>query len=134
MKGAIEAIAKCITFNSENAKEIETNPKINRRLICKASSIPKSRFTRINKTKVKYESDDSEFFLNFKKEPSCQCYSFLKKAICVHLVSYSYLNELNWYGSKVNKAIDNQRNFIPKIKRGAKSGAYRKAEKALVKK
>ena len=40
MKGAIEIIGKCIIYNSENSKVFETKPKLSRRLLTTANSIP----------------------------------------------------------------------------------------------
>ena len=58
----------------------------------------------------------------------------MKHAICQHLVAYSNLNELYWYDPKyLEQDKNDNKNFVKKIKRGAKSGKYKKAEKALVK-
>ena len=134
MKGAIEIIGKCIIYNSENLKVFETKPKLSRRLLTTANSIPKSRFTKVSQSSVKYINDDTEYIIKFKNEPSCQCFLYLKKAICPHLISYSHLHGLQWYGSKMDRWMDDQMNLVPKVKRGAKGGAFHKAQKALIKK
>ena len=134
MKGAIEIIGKCIIYNSENSKVFETKPKLSRRLLTTANSIPKSRFTKVSQSSVKYINDDTEYIIKFKNEPSCQCFLYLKKAICPHLISYSHLHGLQWYGSKMDRWMDDQMNLVPKVKRGAKGGAFHKAQKALIKK
>lgn len=48
-----------------------------------------------------------------------------------HLAAYSNLNELYWFDLKY---LDKkQENFVKKLKRGAKGGKYKIAEKAYIK-
>lgn len=57
--------------------------------------------------------------------------NYLKHAICHHLAAYSNLNELYWFDLKY---LDKkQENFVKKLKRGAKGGKYKIAEKAYIK-
>ena len=55
----------------------------------------------------------------------------------MHLVAYSNIYHLNLYNPKYSKNIEKDEedeNFVHKIKKGRKTGSYKKAEKALVKK
>jgi len=63
-------------------------------------------------------------------------FGFLKKAVCSHLITYSYLFEMNWYEPNIIKAIADFKNFVFETKRGGKkkNGSYHKAEKALIRK
>jgi len=44
----------------------------------------------------------------------------IKKAVCSHLLAYSYLFEINWYGPKIIKAIADSKNFEFKTERSKK--------------
>ena len=58
---------------------------------------------------------------------SCSCRTFLKLAICPHLLGYSMLNCLNLYDKKLEE--NDSKKFEVKIKRGRR----RLVEKAYVK-
>ena len=62
---------------------------------------------------------------------TCSCRNYLKLAICHHLVAYSNQNKLNWFDSKyaVKDTNESDEKFVKKIK-NAKSGSYKRAEKA----
>jgi hypothetical protein len=94
-----------------------------------ALRLTKKDFKEINKNKVKYNGEKYTYILDIK-EKKCTCKNYLKHAICHHLVAYSNLNDLNMFDLKY---LDKNSNFVKKIKRGAKSGKYKNAEKAYVK-
>ena len=134
----MERIGECIVYYSENAEPFALKPKIFRRVTDKASNIIKTQFKKSGKHSSKYFSKEAqiEYHIDWKSEPSCSCFGFLKKAICSHVIAYNHLFEMNWYGPKVQKAIMDAKNFVHKNKRGAKKKdvRYKDAEKALVKK
>jgi len=90
--------------------------------------------------KVFYTGANNNFKLRLDdtrchKKFSCNCSNFIKWAICLHVVAYSNLNDLNFYGAKWKQP----EKFVPKMKKGAKSkngstqGRHSKASKALSK-
>ena len=135
---AVEKIGECILYYSENAEPFSIKPRIYRRMTQKAANISKNNFNKASKSSARYYSREHqvEYTLNWKYEPCCDCFGFLKKAVCSHLLAYSYLFEMNWYGPKIIKAIADSKNFEFKTKRGAKkkNGPYHRAEKALIRK
>ena len=107
MKCAIEIIGECIVYYSENAEPFALKPKIFRRITDKASNMTKAQFKKSDKYSV-YTSREShkDYNLNWKSEANCDCFGFLKKAICSHVIAYSHLFEMGWFGPKVLKAVD----------------------------
>ena len=73
-----------------------------------------------------FEGKKSKYTLTFKDDEfvnncSCECRYFLKHAVCMHLVTFCNLNNMELFGSRYNKPIKNN-NFVFKAKRGRKSG------------
>ena len=63
---------------------------------------------------------------------ACNCTSFNKWALCVHVIAYSNSEKLDWYGAEYRQP----KNFVKKMKKGAKSkktGRFSKASFALKK-
>ena len=112
---------KIFKKSSENAEPFALKPKLFRRVTDKASNIIKTQFKKSGKHSSKYFSKEAqiEYHIDWKSEPSCSCFGFLKKAICSHVIAYSHLFEMNWYGPKVQQAIMDAKNFVHKNKRGA---------------
>ena len=82
-----------------------------------------------NESKYKITLNDDRFH----NRCSCERKYFLKHAICMHLVGYSNLYNLNMFGVKYSKPI-NATNFVIKTKRGRPKGGRNKLmSKALCK-
>ena len=96
-----------------------------------SNRLDKSHF-KLNRNRVFYVGANGNKYLISIEKKCCSCKHFLKYAICPHVIAYSNINQLNWFGDEYNKS--EKVDFANKNKRGPKGGRYKKAEKALVKK
>ena len=131
IKTALDKMNEIIVYYSTHQKEFMNKPKFNAKLKEIALTISTKNFTRISKYKIKYEGEKYDYFLNLN-EKTCSCRNFLKIGICHHLVAYTNQNNLSWFEAKYSIKESNE-TFVKKIKRGAKGGSYKHAEKAFYK-
>lgn len=139
MKAAILAIFEQIVYYSTEDKIFEKIPKFNRHTRELADSLIKSNFKQIRKDRIIFTNtfngkkskytltiNDSKYLNNC----SCECKYFVKHAVCMHLVAYSNLFNIDLFDSRYSKPLKNI-NFVKKNKRGAKKGGREKYGKAL---
>jgi hypothetical protein len=139
---AINIINEIIIYYSTNFKDFSLAPRYNSRIKMLAHKVTKNNFIQKSKHKLEYKGKANSFTINLNdrfayKSCSCDCKNYLKFAICMHLVAYSNIYHLNLYNPKYSNNIEKDEedeNFVHKIKKGRKTGSYKKAEKALVKK
>ena len=130
IKLALEKISNIITHSS-NKKYFETVPAYNKGFSSYSNRLDKSHF-KLNRNRVFYVGANGNKYLISIEKKCCSCKHFLNYAICPHVIAYSNINQLNWFGDEYNKS--EKVDFVNKNKRGPKGGRYKKAEKALVKK
>ena len=126
MKATINAIFEQIVYYSTEYSEFATIPKYNQTTKELADCLKAKNFKKFKNNRViyegVYEGKKSKYTLTFKDDQfvnncSCECRYFLKHAVCMHLVAFCNLNNMELFGSRYNKPIKND-NFVFKEKRG----------------
>jgi hypothetical protein len=126
MKASINAIFEQIVYYSTEYSEFATIPKYNQTTKELADCLKAKNFKKFKNNRViyegVYEGKKSKYTLTFKDDQfvnncSCECRYFLKHAVCMHLVAFCNLNNMELFGSRYNKPIKND-NFVFKEKRG----------------
>ena len=136
MKTAIKKIFEQIVFYSTSGPTFEHSPKYNNKTKDLAFALEKKHFKAVRKNQIVYIGLQNKYklFLNderFQNRCSCECKYFIKHAICMHLVGYSNLFNLNLFGIRYSKPTK-PTNFVQKTKKGRKPGRP-KLGKALTK-
>ena len=88
-----------------------------------ADKLIKANFISLSPNKFKYQSlkTDNEFIVKINclkshNKCSCSCKTFIKKGICLHVVSLSNLYELNYFHPKYSfKEKEKPEYFISKL-------------------
>jgi hypothetical protein len=134
---AINIVEEIITYYSTHYQTFSVSPRYNYKLKTQALKVDKSKFIyKKNKKQVAYEGKNNKHEINLNdnnafKYHSCNCKSFLKFAICLHLVAFSNFFSLDLYDPKYKPGYnkEEEERFVYKTKRGRR----RLAEPALVK-
>ena len=134
---AINIVEEIITYYSTHYQTFSVSPRYNYKLKTQALKVDKSKFIyKKNKKQVAYEGKNNKHEINLNdknafKYHSCNCKSFLKFAICMHLVAFSNFFSLDLYDPKYKPDYnkEEEERFVYKTKRGRR----RLAEPALVK-
>ena len=122
---------KCYQWNPIQDKNVFYNsPAFDKEIKEQAKDILPSCFKRVGKSlkKVIYHGHSSTYVIRLDDERcykscSCSCSTFIKWALCRHVVAYSNSAYLDLYGSRYRQPD----RFIQKTKRGAR----KKNSKAL---
>lgn len=129
---ALEKIAEVITYYSTKGPEFQIQPRYIKKIKSIAENFTSSNYKVIRKNKlVSYVGRNNSYILKldanrYYKSVSCSCRTFLKIAICPHLIGYSFLNNLGLYSNYHEKK---EETFGIKTKRGRRP----LAEKAFYK-
>ena len=137
---AIEKLFSTIIYysNDDNPANIfNLIPEFDSALKVEALKINSKCFKLIRKDIVAYKGVKNAYRIRLDdkrcwKSSSCNCATFIKWAICRHIVAYSNANELDWYGAAYRQPVK----FVTKTKKGAipkkKIGRFPLAKKALI--
>ena len=93
ISGAIRIIGDIIAHYSINFLIFENSPKFDKNVVDLASRLTKSNFTYVDRNNIVYKGVKNTFKLNLNN-PSCfnkcccNCETFMKQAVCMHLVGY----------------------------------------------
>jgi hypothetical protein len=136
MLSACNKIFECIVDYSNAAQDMNVfydSPAFDKDIKEQAKLIQSSCFKKIGKSlkKVTYSDANCTYEIRLDDERcykscSCSCSTFIKWALCRHVVAYSNSSYLDLYGFRYRQA----ENFILKNKRGA---PRKKVSKALSK-
>ena len=137
MKTAISKIFEQIVYYSTSGPEFDLMPKYNNKTKELAFSLEKNNFKAIRRNQIIYKGKQNKYklFLNderYHNRCSCECAYFIKHAVCMHLVGYSNLYNLNLFDIRYSKPIK-PTNFVHKTKKGRKPGRPKLPGKALIK-
>jgi hypothetical protein len=125
LKTALNKLEEIITYYSNNDIEFARQPLIEEKILKPSQKYIKSNFGLKVDNKVEYKGTNNRFFIRVDTK-SCNCYYFLKHAICPHSLGYSILKGLNWFNEE--EKVEKSKNFVSKNKKGRP----RLAEKALI--
>ena len=131
ISGSIKKIEEIVAYFSKNKKTFEDGPKFDKNVVVMASNLTKSNFKHIDRDTVLYKGKASKFKLNLKNEScynncSCNCGNFMKEAVCMHILGYSNIHELNLCGDAFSTKPST---FAHKMRRGRARGTNCYGEK-----
>lgn len=126
MYSSVNKIFECIIEYSNAAQNhFYDSPSFDKNLKKKALSINAQCFKRMgtkSSKKVLYTGESGISYVismddtRCYKSWSCNCSTFIKWALCRHVIAYSNSTRMDLYGSRYRQP----ENFVPKEKRGAK--------------
>jgi hypothetical protein len=104
ISGAIKKLGQMIEFYSAHAKSFEYCPKYNKKVLEMANSLTKSNFKHTDRYNVVYKGKSNTFNLHLNdascyNKCNCDCTTFMKAAVCMHLVGFSNIFSKNLFGS-----------------------------------
>ena len=95
--GAITKFEAIVTYYSNNAKKFSFSPRFVKKSHELASNLTKRNYKfSANKNSVKYTGVKNQYVIklnneNAYKNCSCNCIFYMKDAICMHLIGYSWI-------------------------------------------
>jgi len=130
LSGSISKLAEIILYYSINKKAFRDNPKFYKNVSELASRLTIDNFKHTDRNTVRYKGKNNKFVIRLNDKGcfnscSCSCDTFTKEAVCMHLLGYSNVHELNICGEEYSKEPDT---FATKMKRGAPKKANRFGE------
>jgi len=121
ISGSISKLAEIILYYSINKKAFKDHPKFYKKVVEQANRLTVDNFKHRDRNTVQYKGRVNKFIINLNDKGcfnncSCNCGTFTKEAVCMHLLGYSNIHELNLCGEDYLIEPDT---FATKIKRGA---------------
>ena len=107
-------------YFSTKKKPFKDYPKYYPEIHKQAMRLTRDNFEHKDRNNVRYRGKNNKFRLNLKNNTcynycSCNCACFIKEAVCMHLLGYSYIYHLDLCGEEY--AIE-PKTFSTQMKRG----------------
>jgi hypothetical protein len=113
-------IEELIPYLSDNCKKFKTYPKYVKKTEIKALTLTKENFSKKDKNSYLYQGKSNRFTIKlnvsakYHSNVSCECASFVKNGVCLHLVGFSWLYKKSFYTNYSN----DPKSFAISMKRG----------------
>jgi hypothetical protein len=103
ISGSIRKIAEIIAYYSTFKLDFKDSPKFDDKVVALTAKLSKKNFKHIDRDTVVYKGINNKFKLQLNNKScfnncSCNYESFIKESVCMHLLGYSTIHDLDLCG------------------------------------